>query len=124
MHPIVTTFMKLVTGGSLALAMLGTAGCYADGYGGGDPAYYPSDAYMATEDPVYYDGQANYYYNGLWYYRNGGNWNYYHSEPGYLRNYRGAHPGVARSGGGRGGVMRGGARGGGGRGGGGHGGRR
>jgi len=120
MHPITTTFVKLATAGVLALTLLGTTGCYGEAYGG-DPAYYPSDGFVATEDPVYYGGQANYFYNGSWYYRNGGNWNYYHSEPAFLRQYRGAHPAAARGG------VRGGARGGmrgGGRGGGGHGGRR
>ncbi len=120
MHPIVTTFAKLVTGGSLALAMLGTTGCYGEIYGG-DPAYYPSDGFVATQDPVYYDGQATYFYGNRWYYRNNGGWSYYRSEPAYLRQYRGAHPGVVR-GGGRG-AVRGGGRGGGARGGG-HGGRR
>jgi hypothetical protein len=121
MHTIVTTLLKLATLGSLALTVLGTTGCYGDAYG--DPAYYPSDAYMATEDPVYYDGQPTYYYGGLWYYRNGGGWSYYRSEPGYLRQYRSAHPAIGRArarGGMRGGVRSGG----GGFRGGGHGGRR
>jgi hypothetical protein len=120
MHTIMTTLVKLAAVGSLALtATLGTAGCV--GELNGDPAYYPSDAYLATEDPVYYDGQATYFYGGRWYYRNGGGWSYYHSEPGYLRQYRGAHPGFgrgrARGGGGRGGGARGGGSRGGGRGG-------
>ena len=59
---------------------------------------------MATEDPVYFEGQANDYSGGRWYYRNGGRWNSYRSEPSYLRQYRGAHPAVVRGGGVRGAV--------------------
>jgi hypothetical protein len=123
MHRIVETFAKLVklaALGSLALTALGTAGCYDDFYG--DPAYYPPDSYLATEDPIYYEGQAVYFYGGLWYYRNGGAWSYYRSEPAYLRQYRAAHPGYGARGRGARGVVRGGSRGG--FRGGGHGGRR
>jgi hypothetical protein len=116
MHTIGKTFVKLATAASLALAMTGATGCYDEAYAD-PPVYYPSDGIVATEDPIYYEGQATYFYGGHWYYRGeGGRWNYYHSEPSYLRQYRGAHPGVMR-GGVRSGA-RGGARGGG------HGGRR
>jgi hypothetical protein len=111
MHPIHTMALKLVTAGALALTALGTTGCYGEVYGSGDPAYYPNDGFLATAEPVYYDGQANYFYNGSWYYRNGGNWNYWHSEPGFLRNYRGSHTSYV-GGRARGNVVRGGARGG------------
>jgi hypothetical protein len=123
MQPIGTMLVKLAAAGSLALISLGTTGCFGEVYG--DPAYYPSDGIVATEDPVYYDGQATYFYDGRWYYRDGANWSYYRSEPGYLRQYRTAHPGVMHGGvrGGRGAVRGGGAHGGS-RGGGGHGGRR
>jgi hypothetical protein len=104
MHRIGTTFAKLAALGSLGLAVLGTTGCYDEVYG--DPAYYPSDGFVATEDPVYYEGQANYFYGGRWYYRNGSSWSYYRGEPRYLHDYRGAHPGVghAAARGGRGGA--------------------
>ena len=107
MHRILTSFVKLAVAGGLAITTLGVTGCYGEAYG--DPAYYPSDAQVATEDPVYYDGQPTYFFGGRWYYRNGGRWSYYHSEPSYLRQYRGAHPSIGRAGV-RGGV-RGGARG-------------
>lgn len=113
MQRIGRTFLKLVAAGTLALASLGTSGCYDEVYG--DPAYYPSDAIVATEEPVYYDGFPTYFYGGRWFYRDGNRWSYYRSEPSYLRQYRGAHPAVRR-GGVRAGA-RGGARGG-------HGGRR
>jgi hypothetical protein len=127
MHAIIM-LSRVATLGALALTALGATGCYAGAYD--DPAYYPSDGFVATEDPVYYDGQATYFYGGLWYYRSGGSWSYYRSEPGYLRDYRVAHPGILARGGARGGGarrgVRGGARGGGvvRGGGGGHGGRR
>ncbi len=118
------TFAKLVPAGLFALAVLGTtvatSGCVAEVYD--DPVYYPSDAFVATEEPVYYDGMPVYFWGGLWYYRTLNGWGYYPREPPYLQQYRAAHPAVGR-GGGRG---RGGARGGGRSGGrgGGHGGRR
>ena len=95
MNRISMNFVKLVTVASLAV--LGTAGCYGEVYG--DPAFYPSDAVVATEDPVYFNGQATYYNGGRWFYRNGGRWSYYRSEPGYLRTYRDAHPAAGRRGG-------------------------
>jgi hypothetical protein len=121
MNRIVSTLAKVTAGGALALATAGLTGCYDDAMIG-DPAYYPSDGIVASDDPIYYDGYPTYYYGGYWYYRDvGGHWNYYRSEPGYLRSYRAAHPGVGRGRGYRGGGFRG-ARGG--RGGGGHGGGR
>jgi hypothetical protein len=109
MNRIVTALVKLAPAAVVSLVVLGTSGCAAEVYG--DAAYYPDDSFVATADPVYFDGQANYYYGDRWYYRgSGGRWSSYGSEPSYLRAYRGAHPTVVR-GGARGGV-RGGARGG------------
>ena len=50
---------------------------------------YPSDAYVASYRPVYYNGYAHYYYNNAWYYRDHGYWHGYAAEPGYLHGYRG-----------------------------------
>jgi hypothetical protein len=50
---------------------------------------YPPPEYIATAEPVYYEGRPAYWYNNRWYYRNGGAWGYYHGEPGYLRDWRG-----------------------------------
>ncbi len=72
--------------GLAALAVM-TPACYGDVEGG--PGYYPSDAYIATGQPVYYEGHASYWYNGHWAYRDGGRWNYYRSEPAYLAQRRG-----------------------------------
>jgi hypothetical protein len=109
MQRIVTTFMKLAAGGLLAVGLSGVAGCYAEAYGGA-PASYPSASFVATEEPIYYNGQASYYYGGRWFYRDGGRWGFYRSEPSYLRQYRSTHPAYGTRGGARGGA-RGGGRG-------------
>jgi hypothetical protein len=77
-----------------------TAGCGVGVDVGGeypDGAYgdYPPDAYIATTEPVYYDGFASYWYGGRWYYRDGGGrWNHYDREPAALAQRR--MQGVAR----------------------------
>jgi hypothetical protein len=49
----------------------------------------PPDAYIATTQPEYYEGRPVYWYNGNWYYRDEhGAWNYYRTEPAYLRDRR------------------------------------
>ncbi len=78
----------------------------------------PSDEYIATVAPVYYEGRPVYYYNNYWYYRDHGRWRYYRTEPGFLRErrvgwgYRGEYGyyrgGYQRGGYGRGGYERGG----------------
>jgi hypothetical protein len=82
-----------------AVALVGAAlllpGCYAGV--DDDVAYYPSAGFVATAQPVFYDGHASYWYNGHWVYRDGGGrWGYYRSEPGYLAGRRGGGPGPAR----------------------------
>jgi hypothetical protein len=49
----------------------------------------PPAEYLATAEPVYYEGHPAYWYGNRWYYRNGAAWGYYHDEPGFLRDYRG-----------------------------------
>jgi hypothetical protein len=79
----------------------------------------PSADYIATTDPVYYEGHAAYWYGGGWFYRDGGSWHHYRSEPGFLHDWRGhhefahhyygrAHGGGYRGNGGRGGSGQGG----------------
>ena len=53
-----------------------------------EPAYYPPPAFVASTAPVYYQGRPAYYYNDRWYFRSGGGWGYYRSEPGYLYQRR------------------------------------
>jgi hypothetical protein len=85
---------------------------------------YPPAEYIATAEPVYYEGHSSYWYNNRWYYRDGGGrWGYYHGEPGYLHDWRGRPGWGGRYHYGNGGF-RGGYHGGGYHGGGGHGGRR
>ena len=82
----------------------------------------PSDDWLATTAPVYYDGQADYWYDNHWCYRYGGGWAVYAVEPSFLLGYRNrGQPrrtffegrGGARGGGGqRGGGARGGGGGG------------
>ena len=72
---------------------------------------YPPDGYIATTEPVYYDGRASYWYGGAWYYRDGGRWGRYDREPSALYQRRmhappgraGYEPAGPRVGGGRGG---------------------
>jgi hypothetical protein len=84
---------------ALGASVVATAGCGGlemdAGYPGGDGSGYgdyPSDAYIATTEPVYYDGYPSYWYGGRWYYRNGGGWNHYDREPAglYQRRMQGA----------------------------------
>jgi len=53
---------------------------------------YPPDAYIATTDPIYFEGHAAYWYGGFWYYRDGGGrWGHYDHEPAglYARRMQG-----------------------------------
>ena len=49
---------------------------------------YPPDAYIATAEPVYFEGRASYWYGGRWYYRDGNRWGHYDREPAALRQRR------------------------------------
>jgi hypothetical protein len=53
---------------------------------------YPPAEYVATAEPVYYEGHAAYWYGDRWYYRDAHGWQYYHGEPGYLRDWRARGP--------------------------------
>jgi hypothetical protein len=74
-----------------AAALLGivglACGCYGEVDAGG-PAYYPPPSFIATAQPVYYDGHASYWYDNHWVYRDGGGWSTYRSEPPYLAQRR------------------------------------
>ena len=80
-------------------AALVLAGCELQAgpdYPGGDYLDYPPDAYIATTEPWYFDGQACYWYGGMWYYRSGGGWGHYNHEPAALRARRQQGGGQAR----------------------------
>jgi hypothetical protein len=51
----------------------------------------PAD-FIATAEPVYFEGRPAYWWGGRWYFRDGPGWHYYHDEPAYLRGWRGQHP--------------------------------
>jgi hypothetical protein len=77
-----------------ATIVLGAAACGVEvgaGYGGYDGDA-PPDAYIATTEPVYFEGRATYWYGGQWYYRDGGRWNHYGSEPSALYQRRTQSP--------------------------------
>ena len=48
----------------------------------------PPAAYIATSEPVYFEGRPHYWYNNQWYYRDHGRWSYYRSEPRFLYERR------------------------------------
>ena len=87
--------------GCYAEPAYGPGPAYGDGtYAPGDGAYDPGDtgdpsaAYVATTNPVYYGGRANYWYGNAWRYHANGRWNTYGREPAGLHGYR---PGPGRS---------------------------
>lgn len=49
---------------------------------------YPPADYIATMQPVYFEGHASYWYNNRWYYRDGGHWGHYDREPAGLAAHR------------------------------------
>jgi hypothetical protein len=103
MNRSIAMHVRVALAGLLLAVAAANSGCevYAAG-----PVGYPSDAYLATADPVYYGGVASYYYGGRWYYRSGGRWGAYGRTPPYLAGYHGRYGGGARSYG-RGGGARG-----------------
>jgi hypothetical protein len=49
----------------------------------------PPHAYVASYEPVYYNGYAHYWYGNRWYYRDHATWRWYDREPLYLYERRG-----------------------------------
>jgi hypothetical protein len=80
------TYARIAGLAAIASLVL-TTSCY--GEVDAEPAYYPPPSYVATSDPVFYDGHAVYWYGGHWAYRDGGGrWNYYRHEPAFLARHR------------------------------------
>ncbi len=52
---------------------------------------FPPPEFVATVEPVYYEGHAVYWYHDHWYYRHGRGWRLYEQEPVYLREHRTRH---------------------------------
>jgi hypothetical protein len=56
----------------------------------------PPAEYIATTEPVYYEGHAAYWYNNHWFWRDEhGGWGHYDNEPAFLADRR-AHSPPAR----------------------------
>jgi hypothetical protein len=90
LHVLGCAFVLGLIAVSSAGCAVGVDGEYPEGYYGPDGAYddYPPDAYIATTDPVYFDGHASYWYGNRWYWRDGGHWNHYDHEPAGLYSVR------------------------------------
>jgi hypothetical protein len=50
---------------------------------------WPPGTYIASYEPVYYNGFAHYFWHDRWYYRDHGGWHGYEHEPEFLRGRRG-----------------------------------
>jgi len=81
-----STWLKAAALGVMVWGSVAVSGCAAEVRA--EPAYYPPPGFLATASPVYYEGRPAFYYNERWYFRSGGGWGYYRSEPGYLYNHR------------------------------------
>jgi hypothetical protein len=76
---------------AIVAAAVATGGCGVEmeaSYPGIAVDTYPPDGYIATTEPVYYEGRATYWYGGNWYYRDGNRWNHYDREPPALQQRR------------------------------------
>jgi hypothetical protein len=81
-HAIVCALVVAASLSSAACAV--EAGAAYPGYDGD----YPPDTFIATTDPVYFEGHAAYWYGGRWVYRDGGGWRHYDREPAGLAQRR------------------------------------
>jgi hypothetical protein len=80
------TFSKAVVMAT-AFAALSAVGLLATRALADDDAPPPPE-YIATVEPVYYEGHPAYYYGNRWYYRDGARWGHYNDEPAFLRDRR------------------------------------
>jgi hypothetical protein len=61
--------------GATLMCIAGCGGVEVTGeYPAGYYDDYPPDAYIATTEPVYFEGHAAYWYGGRWFYRDGARW--------------------------------------------------
>jgi hypothetical protein len=57
---------------------------------------YPPADWVATTEPVYFEGHAAYWYQGRWFYREGNRWTSYQREPPALAQHRAQNGAPAR----------------------------
>jgi hypothetical protein len=76
---------KMIRAVVVAAGLLGVGG---SGTASAQIVIYPPAAYIATAQPIYFEGRPAYWYNNHWYYRDRGSWGYYHDEPPGLREHR------------------------------------
>jgi hypothetical protein len=50
---------------------------------------WPPGSYIASYEPIYYNGFPHYFWRDHWYYRDHGAWRGYDHEPGFLHDHRG-----------------------------------
>jgi hypothetical protein len=85
--PNMTLSKKLATAASIAALL--TVGLIADRAVAQAPPPPPPPEYVATTEPVYYEGHAAYWYNNRWHYRDErGVWRFYDHEPQALQDRR------------------------------------
>jgi hypothetical protein len=49
----------------------------------------PPTSYVASYEPIYYNGAAHYLWHDHWFYRDHAGWHGYDKEPGFLHDHRG-----------------------------------
>lgn len=49
----------------------------------------PPSEYVASYEPVYYNGSAHYFWHRYWHYRDHGIWHRWDREPAFLHDHRG-----------------------------------
>jgi len=81
-----STWLKAAAFGVMVWGTTAASGCTAEVRA--EPVYYPPPMFLSSTAPVYYQGRPAWFYNDHWYFRSGGGWSYYRSEPGYLYNQR------------------------------------
>ena len=83
-----SAFRRIVSVVSLGAMLAATAGCGVELGVAYSSDGYPPEAFIATAQPVYYEGRASYWYGNRWYYRDGNRWGYYRNEPRVLYQRR------------------------------------
>jgi hypothetical protein len=80
------TLCAALAAATLAAMPACTMTAYPENYA--DDGGYPPDDFVATTQPVYFEGHAAYWYGNHWYYRDGAHWRSYAHEPPALAQRR------------------------------------